>query len=318
MLLILPDVLPPPPMAAELARRLPQTAPTLAAWLAGGTADVTAFDPADHGCTPYQGWRLRAAGHVPPAGVPLGSGWAVLEALALGATPGTLGTAPVWLADLAHLEVSTDGFALADASLWQVSAQDDAALLAAAQPYLEDAGMTAQPLAPGRWRMTLPDGVTPYAATPEAAGAAAGLQDWWPQQPEARAWRRLANAMQMAWHQHPANDARAARGLAPINGVWLQGGSAYWPQALQAPPARQPTPELVQALGAAVRRADWHAWLQALAALDRTLLAPLPAAPASLVLTGQTRLVTVTPLRGLRRWLPRRDDAWHAWWSDAT
>jgi hypothetical protein len=41
----------------------------------------------------------------------------------------------------------------------------------------------------------------------------------------ARAWRRLHNEIQMAWFIDPVNEARDARGLLPINGLWLYGGA---------------------------------------------------------------------------------------------
>jgi hypothetical protein len=41
----------------------------------------------------------------------------------------------------------------------------------------------------------------------------------------ARAWRRLHNEIQMAWHFHPVNEARSAQRRLPINALWLYGGA---------------------------------------------------------------------------------------------
>jgi hypothetical protein len=42
----------------------------------------------------------------------------------------------------------------------------------------------------------------------------------------ARAFKRVLNNAQMAWHAHPVNQAREARGLPAINALWLFGGKA--------------------------------------------------------------------------------------------
>jgi hypothetical protein len=44
-----------------------------------------------------------------------------------------------------------------------------------------------------------------------------------PRGPSARTWRRLANELQMLWHEHPVNLGRQARGLPVINGLWFEG-----------------------------------------------------------------------------------------------
>ena len=35
--------------------------------------------------------------------------------------------------------------------------------------------------------------------------------------------RKLTNELQMLLHEHPVNIRRAARGLAPVNSIWLWG-----------------------------------------------------------------------------------------------
>ncbi|MFQ6707899.1 putative sulfate exporter family transporter, partial [Bordetella pertussis] len=58
-------------------------------------------------------------------------------------------------------------------------------------------------------------------------GTVAGqrLRAWWTQDVAMRPWRRLLNEIQMVWYEHPVNEARAARGAAPINALWLYGGA---------------------------------------------------------------------------------------------
>src|SRR5690606_38216705 len=119
-----------------------------------------------------------------------------------------------------------------------------------------------------RWRLSLPEGLAPPTVSP-AAVAVLPLRDWWSQDPAMRPWRRLLNEIQMAWHEHPVNEARVARGVPPVNALWLYGGARAWP-ATPAAPA-----EVATELDAPHRAGDWAAWLEALAELDRHRLRPL-------------------------------------------
>ncbi len=50
-----------------------------------------------------------------------------------------------------------------------------------------------------------------------------------PQGADAARWRKVLNEIQMRWHEHAVNAARASRDLPPVNGVWLHGGGAWAP-----------------------------------------------------------------------------------------
>ena len=311
MLIVIPGALPALPVAAELAKLLPERAPTLHSWLQAGAARPQAHDVRAQGCTPYEAWQLARAGYVPEAGLPPGAG---LGPLLAGTQTG--GDGPVWLAELVHLALGTDQAALLDPGLMELRAEETAALLDTARPLFEDTGFEVQALSPERWRLRLPEGLRPQTASPLAV-AGQRLNDWWRQDAEARPWRRLLNEIQMAWHEHPVNDARAARGLPPVNALWLYGGGKPWTQS-------QPTPAQVYSnLDAPQRAGDWAAWLDALAALDAQHLRPLagkqglPAAPAELLLLGDNRKVALTlkPRGGLLGLLPAPKKNWSAWWS---
>ncbi|QEK92569.1 hypothetical protein E2544_12410 [Achromobacter insolitus] len=311
MLIVIPGALPALPVAAELAKHLPERAPTLHGWLQAGAARPQAYDLRAQGCTPYESWQLDRAGYVPEPGLPPGAG---LGPLVAGAQAD--GNGPVWLAELVHLALGTDQATLLDPGLMDLRAEESAALLDTARPLFEGTGFSVEPLAAERWRLRLPDGLRPQTASPLAV-AGHRLNDWWRQDAEARPWRRLLNEIQMAWHEHPVNDARAARGLPPVNALWLYGGGAPWTQARPAP-ARVYTN-----LDAPQRAGDWAAWLDALAALDAQHLRPLagkhglPAAPAELLLLGEDRKVALTlkPRGGLLGLLPAPKKNWSAWWS---
>ncbi|MEI2415066.1 hypothetical protein V8Z80_02690 [Orrella sp. JC864] len=323
MPIFIPGALPPAPVAPELAKRLPDLAPTLLDCFERYRAQTRAMDPHALGCTPAEAWQLERAGFAPQAGQRLGAGLGPLRAQARPPSPaaappqagaGAAGQghadAPVWLADLVHLAIGTDRARLADPCAMRLSPQEDQALFEAARPWLDDSPFRAEPLAPGRWRMALPEGMAPPSASP-AAVAADAVHDWWPQDAAMRPWRRLLNAVQMAWHEHPVNQAREARGELPVNGLWLYGGARPWPLA----PLHDP---VLAQLEAPHRAGDWAAWLDALAQVEAALRGQHPPGPDQpLVLSGAGRIVQLTPVHGpaLLRWLPRRKQNWNRWWS---
>lgn len=55
------------------------------------------------------------------------------------------------------------------------------------------------------------------------------LDDHLPQGPRGAEWRRWLTEAQMLLHEHPLNVEREARGLRPLNALWLAGGDAHAP-----------------------------------------------------------------------------------------
>ncbi len=55
------------------------------------------------------------------------------------------------------------------------------------------------------------------------------LATHWVQGPDAQGVQALGNEIQMLLHEHPVNLEREARGLRPINGLWLWGGGEWSP-----------------------------------------------------------------------------------------
>ncbi|MGY6269515.1 hypothetical protein ACXIUT_07480 [Achromobacter denitrificans] len=311
MLIVIPGALPALPVAAELAKLLPERAPTLHGWLRAGAARPEAFDVRVHGCTAFESWQLARAGYSPEPGLPQGAGLGPL----LAAGNGGDGEA-VWLAELVHLALGADQASLLDPGMMDLRPEETAALLETALPLFDGTGFAVEPLSPERWRLRLPDGLRPATASPLAV-AGQRLNDWWRQDAQTRPWRRLLNEIQMAWHDHPVNEERAARGLPPVNALWLYGGGSPWP--ISAAGAEHVYTEL----DAPRREGDWAAWLDALAALDAQRLRPLaasnglPGVPAEVLLLGDDRKVALTlkPRGGLLGLLPAPKKNWSAWWS---
>ncbi|ALM86732.1 hypothetical protein [Bordetella sp. N] len=336
MLIVLPGALPAsPPIADELAKRLPTTAPTLHAWLRAADASVLAFDPHDAGCTSYEAWQLEQAGFRSAPGQQVGAGLGPLLARA-GRAPGsdpaapvlaasdaaaaTADPAPVWIADLTHVALSTESANLLPVEALGLTAEEDAALFAAAAPLFEGTGFSAHSLAPGRWRVRLPADLHPITASPAAVGGQS-LSGWWNQDGALRPWRRLMNEIQMVWHDHPVNEARAARGLPPVNTLWLYGGATPW--AAMPATATTPPPQVIEDLLPAFTAEDWGTWLNALQQMDARVFKPLsdprglPTQAVELLLLGRDRQVNLTlkPRSRLLGWLPSSAKNWSAWWS---
>jgi hypothetical protein len=74
------------------------------------------------------------------------------------------------------------------------------------------------------WQLRLPAFADlPEFVAPEAA-LGGDLFEFLPPGLAGRRWRAVLGEVQIALHNHPVNDARRARGLAPVNSVWLWGG----------------------------------------------------------------------------------------------
>jgi hypothetical protein len=264
-------------------------------------ATVQELAPEHTGCTPFEAIRLQQLGYTPPAGANLGTGLAALHAGVKNPSE------TVWLAELSAISVGREGATIAHPASFEITTDEADALFDAVSGLWADRAISALPLNNRQWRIWLDPSASTRSLTP-AAMAEMRLSDWWPQEDSLREWRRLLNEIQMVWHDHPVNLARAERGEMPINSLWLFGGAQGWSstQALSATYEGLHTPYL---------QGDWAAWIAALPALSEHL--GTLERNTSLTLTGQQRAVVLTPAR--KRWwhalLAPRPQLWNTWWN---
>ncbi|MFA5663336.1 hypothetical protein [Castellaniella sp.] len=307
MHILLPGAWPEPEVAADLAPHLEARAPALVQCLRSvrPAPRSVACPPADTWCTAEEHWLLQATGYTPDGHISAGLG-----PLRLPAEAGVPGSEPIWLAELIHMAPSRDGAALLPARTLHITPDQAQALLESARAELQDHPMLdLQPTAlASTWRVSWSEPVAIDCASP-ALVAASAVNDWWPQSPQARPWRRLVNALQMAWFEHPVNLARTRQGEPPINSLWLYGGG-------RRDQLRRPLPpdlHIDDRLGDFAMRQDWGGWLQALADMDKTLFGVPGQVPDHLTLCGRERHITLNIRPG---WFSRlRPHNWSLWWS---
>ena len=331
---LLPFSLPSPDLAADLLRalRLPSFA-LLAARAKAGQLDVNdGFARA----LPHEAWLAErfslqaglAQGGSPPVAP------AAMAAFGLEAGQGRW-----FVLQPAHLHVARDHLVLTDQRQLALDEHESRALFDNARALLADVGV---PLLYGdarTWFLQAGDWRALQTSTMDAA-CGHNIDIWMPKGPDERAWRKLQNEIQMEWHVHPVNEARAARDAKPVNSVWLWGGgelgadvpsSAYshawglhgWAAALAASlPAASALADAASVIAAAPRRGllvtdtltapalagDWSLWLDAWHALEADWLAPLLAAlqagkldTLTLVLGDGMRLLELTASRASLR-----------------
>lgn len=114
---------------------------------------------------------------------------------------------------------------------------DDAerdAMTAALRDHVAAEGWTLQPCAHA-WLIGSPREFDVRTVTP----AFAARHEWnavLPQGREAARIRRVMTELQMLLHEHPVNEARAARGVPTVNSLWLWGNGTTAPQPDVHPP----------------------------------------------------------------------------------
>jgi hypothetical protein len=128
-----------------------------------------------------------------------------------------------WLrADPVHIKVSREGLHLVDSTLFDVSADEASAFVAALNAHFEGELVFSAPH-PKRWYVRCAD--APGIAThPIGEVAGKDVQQHLPHGEQALEWHRRFNEAQMLLHAHALNESREDRGEPPVNSVWFWGG----------------------------------------------------------------------------------------------
>lgn len=160
-------------------------------------------------------------------------------------------------------QVGADQVMLADPATLGLDEAASREALAIVAPWFAEDGIALSYASPTRW----------LARSPVFEGLATASLDrvvqrdvraWMPDADRARLLHRLHSEMQMLLYTHPFNDARAERGLPPVNAFWVHGAGRL-PE--HVPPAA-PVPQMPTDLRDAALHEDWRAWAQAWRALD--------------------------------------------------
>jgi hypothetical protein len=250
--------------------------------------------------------------------------------------------AAVWMRlDPVHLQFQHDRLYLTEGSRLDLDMPTARALVDSLNTHFAGEGLECVAPHPQRWYVRLPR-MPDMAAQPLDAVAGRRIDPRLPKGPDASRWTGFINEAQMLFHEHPANLAREAAGLPPINSVWPWGagrwqrpppvpwrivfGSALPAMALGraaglqvAPPpaALNELPEgpgefllVSEQLSASARYGDPQAWRRDLAELDERWLRPALAALRRGRLDGLVLEGTGDEARalGLGRW-----QVWRFW-----
>jgi hypothetical protein len=157
---------------------------------------------------------------------------APLTLLADGAAPGT----SYWLrADPAHLQATRGDLVLARSGDLGLTQDEADSLADALTRHFSPEGLNVSALCPQRWYMRLEQPPT-LTTTPPPHALGRSVDPLLPRGPQALAWHRRLNEMQMLLHDHPVNVQRETRGALTVNSLWLWGGGCLPSCARLSPP----------------------------------------------------------------------------------
>ena len=132
--------------------------------------------------------------------------------------------AQLYCADPVRLQVSGDAVVLDAGAAADLSPQDAAGLTDLLNRHFAADGIAFHALAHDQWLMESAAPIEARTCAPERAHARS-IEACLPQGAQARRLKQIGNEAQMLLHDCPVNQAREARGQAPINGLWLWGGA---------------------------------------------------------------------------------------------
>ena len=146
----------------------------------------------------------------------------------------TIGT-PCAFIQPCHWDVRTDHIRMSGPEVLELDEPASREVMDAMAPYFAEDGITLRYHRPHAWLATGEVFRTlPCASMERVRGR--NIDAWMPaaSTQQGGALRRLQNEMQMLLYTHPLNDARAAKGLLPVNSFWITGAGVLT-QAVPAP-----------------------------------------------------------------------------------
>ncbi len=203
-----------------------------------------------------------------------------------------------------HWHLGTEQVSLVDPAALALDDAGSRALMEAVRPLFTGDGWLIAWCGPGAWfaaHESLAE--LPTASLDRVIGR--NVDAWLGSDAEARRLRRLQAEVQMLLHGHPLNAEREARGLLPVNSVWVSGCGVRQPVTPGAEPV------VHTGLRAAALAGDWAAWCKAWDVLEAGPLQDLlmraeRGEAVQLTLCGERGSVT---LGGDSR------STWQRWWQ---
>lgn len=129
-----------------------------------------------------------------------------------------------WLrADPVHLHVGMRGMTLLDSRHIGLTEDEAQALAASLTPTFTEANYRLHAAQPDRWYIS-PSHAIRLTTTPLDQVSTRLMNSSLPTGQSAPQLMRLLNDVQVMLHDHPVNQAREARGLHPVNSLWVWGG----------------------------------------------------------------------------------------------
>lgn len=322
--ILIPFGLPPAELARDLFRDL--NAPAFATLIARARRPAahgdTASDDGFSRALPHERWLAEHFGLAPqneendsPRMAP-----ALMRALGMRVEAG------YWfVVNPVHFHIARDHLVLTDPRQLRLDQAEARALFEVAQSVFAEDAKTLLYGDAATWFVRADDWANLRTSTPDAASGR-NIDIWMPHGEGERQWRKLQNEVQMHWFTSDINAEREARGIKPVNSLWLWGGapastqanaSPYsdafhlhgWMHALQASregdaAAAIAAPRGLLMLDALLEPAlngDWGNWQWRLKEMETAWFAPLLEAIKSgklarldLRITDQTRLSAFT------------------------
>ncbi|MGQ7937309.1 regulator [Paraburkholderia sp. D1E] len=179
---------------------------------------------------PHERWVARQFGALPSGAAAADE--APLAPYMLRADGGDPGNATWACVQPVHVRIAHDHLVLIDPASLDLSDDEASVLLAVARPLIEELGVRIDAPKPTRWYLS-GDGFGTLAGASPLRASGRNIEIWLPHEAHSgdrsRAWMKLQNEVQMAWFEHPVNEAREARGLPAVNSIWFHAQGAVQP-----------------------------------------------------------------------------------------